>query len=71
VARLAEVAEALRHAGGQVRLVEVGEPGRVVLAGGAVEGLLGPGEGGAAGTGVVTGGMAVGFHDQALGEEGR
>jgi hypothetical protein len=56
VARLAEVAEALRHAGRQVRLVEVGEPRRVVLAGGAVEGLLRPGECGTAGTGVVAGG---------------
>jgi hypothetical protein len=71
VARLAEVAEALGHAGGQVCLVEVGEPRRVVFAGGSVEGLLCPGEGGAAGVRVVARGVPVGFHDQALGEQGR
>jgi hypothetical protein len=71
VACLAEVAEALGHAGGQVCLVEVGQPRRVVLAGGPVEGLFRPGDDGAASAGVVAGGVAVGFHDQALGEQGR
>ena len=41
------------------------------VAGGAVEGLLFPGEDGAAGARVVTCGVPVGFHDQALGEQGR
>jgi hypothetical protein len=71
VACLAEVAEALRHAGGQVCLVEVGQPRRVVLAGSPVEGLLRGGEDGAAGASVVAGCVPVGFHDQALGEQGR
>jgi hypothetical protein len=50
---------------------KAGSPGRVVYAGGAVEGLLRSGEGSAAGAGVVAGGVAVCFHDQALGEQGR
>ena len=62
VARLAEVAEALRHAGRQVRLVEVGQPRRVILAGGAVESLLRPGKDGAAGLRRRTG------HGQGSGE---
>ena len=63
VARVTEIPEALSHAGGQVRLVKVGEPRRVVFAGGPVEGLLCPCEGGAAGMRVVARGVPVGFHD--------
>ena len=70
MACLAEVAEALRHAGRQVCLIEVGKPRRVVFAGCTVKCLFCPDENGTAGVRVVAGGVPVGFHDQAFGEQG-
>jgi hypothetical protein len=70
VARFAEVAEALRHPGRQVCLIEVGEPHRVIFAGCAVKCLLCPSEHGTAGVRVVAGGVPVSFHDQAFSEQG-
>jgi hypothetical protein len=49
-------------AGGVACLVEAGEPGRVVLAGGAVKGLLGSGEGGTAPKTVTASANALGRH---------
>jgi len=71
VTRFAKVAEALRHAGRQVCLIEVGEPRRVIFAGRAVKRPLCLGKSGAAGMGIVAGGVAVCLHDQALGQQGR
>jgi hypothetical protein len=59
VSGLAEVAEALGHPRGEVCLVEVRQPGRVVLAGRAVEGPLRLGECGSAGVCVVAGRVAA------------
>jgi hypothetical protein len=71
VASLAKVTEALRHAGRQVRLIEIGEPRRIVLASCTVECPLCPGKSRAAGVGIVTGRMPVRFHNEAFGEQSR
>jgi hypothetical protein len=71
VARLAKVAEALCHASCQVRPVEVGEPCGVILAGCPVKRLFRCGKSCFAGAGIVPCGVAVCFHDEAFGEQGR
>jgi hypothetical protein len=68
VGSLVEVAETLGHAGGQVGLVEVGQPCRVVFAGGAVECPLRSGKCGSAVVGVIARCVAVRLHNQAFGE---
>lgn len=69
VTRLAKITEALRHAGRQVRLIEIPEPRRVILAGRAVEGPLSRSKSRTAGVSIVTGGMPVRFHHEALGQQ--
>jgi hypothetical protein len=61
----------MRHAGCQVRLIEVGQPGGVIVAGGMVERPLGAGESHAAGAYVIAGGVPVCFYHQPFGEQGR
>jgi hypothetical protein len=67
VTRLAKVTEALRHAGRQVRLIEIRKPRRIILPSCTVECPLCRGKSRAAGMGIVTARMPVRFHDEAFG----
>jgi DNA-binding NarL/FixJ family response regulator len=70
VGRFAKVTEALRHAGRQVRLIEVAEPHGVIFPGCPVKCPLCLSESGSAGVRIVAGGVSVRLHDQAFGEQG-